>query len=423
MRSIRTTCSITFFSGIVFILTPQHVHADTIKEIKVAKHIVKGSGVTAEQMEKWMKQANEAFKTSFKFVQDNAPDQVDKVGDGKVDGAINVYGSDLKATAPGNPGEAWDQNYINVGQSAPDSTMAHEIGHWLGAVPDSTSSEHGTPMGEYPGHPGYMGSDTNGDGKADAEDQKNLMYPGVGRKGIVIDDKQQQTAHKKADEWLKSVESKKTGRGKDEPDPIGDSLYSFTDIVYDSVWGYGQNKDNYEMHFSLQTSGLDFSQDAVLGFMIESDQNLLTGVPGTGVDYFLGYEPVTNKILFERYDTLWQVLDTTSIQSEFALHSFDGPFTPIPIGINLNLPLSLFDRRGSEDLLSFLAMTKVGDTIMDASPDAGMKTISTQPVPEPETLFLMTLGSAALGLTQRSRKTKDHQGHSQTANSVSKLRV
>jgi len=378
------------------------VEAGTIKEIKVAKHIVKGSGVTKDQMENWMKQANEAFKTSFKFVQVSAPDEVENVGEGKVDGAINIYGSDLTATAPGNPGYAMDQNYINVGKPAPDSTMAHELGHWLGAVPDTTTSEHGTEMGGYPGFPGYKGSDTNGDGKVDDEDRKNLMFPGTARTGIVIDDKQQETAHKKADEWLKSVKAKATGKGKDESDPIGDTPYSYADITYDSVWGDGINKDNYEMHFSILTQGLAFdaAQSSILGFMIESDQSLVTGVPGTGIDYFLGYSPVTDTVIFEHYDTAWLPLDTSEIIKELAYLSFDGPFDPIAIGVNLALPYNLFTRQSDGNLFSFYAQAEANGVI-DRSPDSGIKTIS---VPEPGSITLMVGGFWLLSCFRKMRK-------------------
>ena len=180
-------------TGIIFLLWgmihQQNIFAEAQIEIKVAKHIVKGSGVTAAQMESWVAAMNTDWACSFKFVQVGAPDTVDNVGDGKAAGAINIYGSARTATSPGNPGLCVDENYIEMGQGCPPSSASHEFGHWMGAKPDSTTTDHGTPVGKYPDYPGYTGYDTNGDGVRMIKTGKILcirVWEGQGQKRMTF---------------------------------------------------------------------------------------------------------------------------------------------------------------------------------------------------------------------------------------------
>ena len=197
-------------------------------EVKVAKHIVKDSGCTKETLEAWFAEANRIWASdNIVFVQDAEPDEVDAVGDGKVAGAINIYCSDLAGTATGNPGRAWDQSQIEVGKDAPNDTLAHELGHWMGATPDTTASDdnHGDRIYDDPDtKEGYQGRDTDGDGDHDADDTDNVMYPGKKRTGTTVDDTQSNTARVSITAWKAAQAAIERGAGAEGEDDADDCL-------------------------------------------------------------------------------------------------------------------------------------------------------------------------------------------------------
>jgi len=380
---------IVMLTGIIFLLwgmiPQQNIFAEVQIEIKVAKHIVKGSGVTAAQMESWVAAMNTDWACSFKFVQVGDPDTVDNVGDGKVAGAINIYGSAYFTVAPGNPGRCVDENYIEIGQSCPPSSASHEFGHWMGATPDSTTTEHGTPVGKYPDYPGYTGYDTNGDGVQDDKDRENIMYPGVRRTGTKTDDLQQFHAKQVAIVWKDHNESVKTGRGAEGNDAATDGMCPFEEMTSYRFSGWGNCAETYVFFAYLLVSQLKTPDEpSFLGFYVESDNDTATGMPPDGLDYYVGYDLAQKAPVLKRYDSGWVPLDASGVGAEFANISYDAPFDPVPIGIKLSFNLSLLTRK-SGDYISVRAAAEHGfnSTYYDYAPDTGYIQILTTPVPAP----------------------------------------
>lgn len=376
MLSIKFVVTITLLS-ILLLYVPRVISAENeeCKEIKVAIHIVKNSGITKEQMDAWLTKANEVWKCSLKFVKAQETDEVDKKGDNKVAGAINIYAVKEANAEPKDVSECDDQKNIAIppgvaaGGKTKDDTLAHELGHWFGAKPDNTksASEHGDPVYD-PTTGEYKGRDTDGDGDHDADDTKNIMYPGCKRTGQKVDDTQQARAKKNADEWLKKEDAKKKGSGKDEDDAVGDVDAGYIDLDFTEVWA-----EHDTLYLTLTVTSF-LSTDCKLGFMIESDSNLDTGDPLEGIDYYVGFNPAYNGVIFERYDENWVSLDPTGIAYEFVYIHKDEDVEPITIGISFTLPLTLLERRVG-NLISYRGIGET-DTLIDTSPDAGLKNIT-----------------------------------------------
>lgn len=360
------------------------VGAKTI--VKVAKHIVKGSGVTEEQLEEQFKKIKETWDSDeVEHIQVGGVDEVNDVSEGRVAGAINIYGTSLDVNAPGNPGICYNRRYIEIGPKAPNDTGAHETGHWNDAYPDDCNTEHGDPRGTYPGDPNYLGLDTDGDGDVDLDDSNNIMFPGTGRTGNGTDPNQKKRYGDNAKTWVESQNAIEGERGDDHPDATGDSEYSTNDITDISVWGIG-TYSNYQMHFKIllrefpNPSAGDLP--VTLGFYIESDQSLQTGEPPEGFDYFVGYDTLTEQPVFLVHEGVWFPMDPSLIEVQKDYMEYDAPFEPIPIGITLIMPLGMIKPLGG-DLLSYRAKAESMDGFIDLAPDFGMITIITKPLPPP----------------------------------------
>jgi len=318
------------------------------KTIPVAKHIVKGSNVTKEQLKKWDETANKLWGCSLKFVVQGDPDEVNSTGDNKVAGAVNVYG------VPVNPdwyGRATDQDMIEVAADAKDDTLAHEFGHFPGG--DVSDADH-------------VQNDT-----------ENLMYSGCARNGTKVTDKQQERARRLADEWLKKANAHKTGSGKDIRDAVGDVTDPFIDITYADMWAlYDTLSLSIIVHSFVNTS-------YELGYLIESDNDPRTGEPPFGMDYKVHFDPQQNHIHFCRYDIDWVPLDPDDISVKYLYEVLDVK-VPVPtlplqneIGIEFVIPLFLLTRRaphGPADVISFVAFGQFG-SLFDYCPDIGFSSI------------------------------------------------
>ncbi len=361
--------------------------------VKVAKHIVKGSGVTKEDLEKQFNKIKETWDSAeVTHVQVGGVDEVNDTNEGRVAGAINIYGTPLKVKPPGNPGICYDQKYIVIGPNAPNDTGAHETGHWNDAYPDDTNhpSEHGDPCGFYPGDSNYMGYDTNGNGKQDPNDSNNIMFPGTGRTGSDTDPNQKKRYGENAKKWVESQNAIAGERGSDNPDTVGDAEYSVIDITDTSVWGIGTSYEDYQMSFKIllqKYPGPSIGDPPVImGFYIESDQSCETGQPPEGLDIFLGYDTTVEEPVFMVYEPFGGIWvpggDPSMIEVEKQYMEFDGPFDPIPIGIKLSVPLWAI-KPCCGDLLSFKAKAESMDGFADYAPDFGMTTILTKPLPPP----------------------------------------
>lgn len=374
---------VLFFGGVV--------GAKTV--VKVAKHIVKGSGVTEKDLEEQFKKIKETWDSAeVTHVQVGGIDEVNDTNEGKVAGAINIYGTPLKVKPPGNPGICYDQKYIVIGPNAPNDTGAHETGHWNDAYPDDTNhpSEHGDPCGFYPGDSNYMGYDTNGNGKQDPNDSNNIMFPGTGRTGSDTDPNQKKRYGENAKKWAESQNAIAGERGSDNPDTVGDAEYSVIDITDTSVWGIGTSFEDYMMSFKIllqKYPGPSIGDPPVImGFYIESDQSCETGQPPEGLDFFVGYDTMIEEpviMVYEPFGGIWiPGGDPSIIEVEKQYIEFDGPFDPIPIGIKLSVPLWAI-KPCCGDLLSFKAKAESMDGFADYAPDFGMTTILTKPLPPP----------------------------------------
>ncbi|MDH4240147.1 MAG: hypothetical protein OEW48_11340 [Phycisphaerae bacterium] len=358
--------------------------------VKVAKHIVKGSGVTKEDLEEQFKGIKNTWDSAdVTHVQVGGVDEVNDVNEGKVAGAINIYGTPLKVKPPGNPGICYNRSHIVIGPNAPNDTGAHEAGHWNDATPDDCNTEHGDPCGLYPGDPNYMGYDTNGNGKQDPNDSNNIMFPGTGRTGSDTDPNQKKRYGENAKKWVESQNAIAGERGSDNPDTVGDAEHSIIDITDTSVWGIGNIFEDYQMNFKMLLQEYPYPSTGdppvMLGFYIESDQSCETGEPPGGLDYYMGYDTMAEKPVFMVYDPFggWTHWDPSIIEVEMQYMEFDGPFEPIPIGIKLSLPLMAIKSPLSGDLLSFKAKAESMDGFADYAPDFGMTTILTKPLPPP----------------------------------------
>ncbi len=357
-----------------------------IPTVNVTKCIVEGSAVTKAQMESWFQTAKDNWAPYINFVQTEPVKYVAKVGDGKVEGNVNVYGTSLAVAPPGNAGLCHGWDYIEVGPGAAQTTLKHELGHWFGAYPDHTNSEHGnlTAPGEYPGFPGtgYFGYDTDGDGDCDAADQDNIMFPGTGRTGHAIDPIQGLAAQNMVRLWNIYCAGRAAGKAKEETDKKGDSPNPSTDLNFTRTYCDTGSPDRIRLIAHVE----QYLPHITLGFLIDSDQNLSTGEPGTGIDYRLQYSWGTDTITFEIHDGIsWVPVVFTGIQRVIQNLEWDGPFPDTPIGVELFVPKDLFTRRGPTEIMSTQTFATDGVST-DFAPDASMIQISTDPIPGPTTL-------------------------------------
>jgi len=308
--------------------TPAH------KRIKLAKHIVNGSGVTKEMLEAWIATANQKWNCSL-VIEDGEPDTVNAsdIGKTKTPGAIDVYGTPV---ADDHYGACYDQRRIEVCADAKPDTLAHEIGHWFGLGDEGTG------------------------------DEDNLMYSGCNRTGdATVPPVNQSLVRVNASTWLRQGAALTSGLARDVIDDKGD-------VWPDPGLGY-LDIDNVVSFFdvwpvdpeglSLSITMDDFMPfDGELGFMIESDGDPATGQAPEGFDYALYLNPLSEELHFERFDIGegWVALDLTGIDWSFTYYYPDykqpDPTLPIcqPIGVRFTLPEAMLERGKSTPPTGFL---------------------------------------------------------------------
>jgi hypothetical protein len=338
--------SLILMSAMLYILPVEAECTEQAKKktIKVVKHIVKGSGVTKEQLQKWDEKAQEAWKCTLVLDVEYAKTEADNVGDNKVAGAVNVYGVPVNDDYYGC---ARPPDVIEAAQDAKPDTLAHEFGHIPG------------------------GKCTEDDHRQD--DTENLMYSGCARSGSKVTAAQQDRAREQADKWLEEANPHKTGSGTQKKDPRNDTSKPFIDITYTDAWA--------QYNSLLLSITVDFfvNMSYSLGYFIESDSNASTGEPPLGIDYIVYFDPQQNHIYFFRYDLDWIPLDTTGISVKYLYEVLDAkvPEPPLPlqkeIGIEFEIPLTLLTRRAG-DIVSLVAFTEF-ESYFDICPDEGTTSI------------------------------------------------
>lgn len=124
----------------------------------------------------------------------------------------------------------------------------------------------------------------------------------------------------------------------------------------------------------------------MIGYLIESDNNITTGEPPYGFDYEVSFGPLSSNVYLFRYDMDWIPLDPTGITVKYLYSALDAR-VPVPtfpllkvIGIELAVPLELLTRRvpepGPGEVLSFIAFAGTGPSC-DYCPDVGFSSIVT----------------------------------------------
>jgi len=341
----------------VMILTPC-VEAPESRKIKLCKHIVTENLDEAERnklkqdLENWVKKANEVWNCSLVF-EDGAPDEVDEICDGWVDCCVNIYGVSKEWSERDPDEDNWynglcrDQMLIEVAQDAKVDSLAHELGHFF-CLPES-QNDNTIPT--------------------EAEKKDNIMWSGCQRASSKNTEDQQNRVRKKADTWLQP----KVG----EKDPVEDVSYGFIDLNFDRIIA-----EYTTIHFTLTVASYS-AESCRLGFYMETDGNPSTGAPPNGLDFFIGFNPALNQIIYERYDTSWTPQPISGITYRHAYHYIDSkqPSGPPPsiIGVSIDLPMPMISRRGGS-YISFKAVGEYGATT-DASPDVGLKSITYPPSP------------------------------------------
>ncbi|MDZ4278161.1 MAG: thrombospondin type 3 repeat-containing protein, partial [Dehalococcoidia bacterium] len=307
---------------------------------------------------KWLAKANEVWaQANIEFVHEGKPDIVQAVGDGKVEGAINIYCTNRQAgSSRANPG--WTHNpqqYIEIGKTnAADDSLAHELGHWMDAIPDGTGGEHGNvipaPPAPTPGPhptPGILGLDTDGDGDDDADDKKNIMYAGIKRSGSQVDDPQKKRGRENIDDWRKKEAKKEAGGGEEKKDAEGEATSPIADVAFDEKYFWPTGAED-RLVLAVTVTEVSGSASSWLGFRIDSDNSTSTGDPSDGADYRVAYNPFLDELRLEQYSGAWSTVSPTGITVETLLEELGDPLTvPAVLGYSFDVPLSTIGVSGS----------------------------------------------------------------------------
>ncbi len=359
-------------------------NADKIR-INVSKHVVRDAldDMTLEDWENkfldWLEEANRVWNCSFEFVQVGEIDTVNDTSENRTAGAINIYGTNASSSPPGSAGLCFDQTRIQVGSDVQNNTLAHELGHWFNARPDSTSDdgEHGDPTGSYPGYPGYTGYDTDGDGDCDDNDTGNIMFPGVSRDADASSDpQQQQRARENATEWLENQNAVVLGNAHNAADELNDADNVFFDITDTSSW-LKEVDGEYILELTILTQQLLFFElPYQLGFYLETDDNISTGSPTEdGTDYYIAFDPFVQSVYFwVNMNGEWMAMMHPSlIEYEIEYVDFDAPIPHMPIGVTFTISLNGLRHGNAGDNLSYIGVTTngVNQQSWDSNPNVG----------------------------------------------------
>ncbi len=357
-----------------WLMPPQATKAG---EIKVEIHIVKGSGITEEQIREQIKKANEVDDPNAKFVvtsvhiyEPNTPYDAncnekckvniwglkknpwDKRFPDKVDPNVSAQWGKVVILVPGDGNNTLIQ----------PSTGAHELNHFLGLDHNDVNNNPIT--------------DPNNKMYPDNDWEPNGVLKSGHRKGTKLEEWQRKKMEKGAKKCQKGSDAVLSGYGDETYDNVGDVSFEYIDLNWMLGW-MEWIQDMYVLHLTAQVDLLSFENYSEIGFYIESDSNQSTGQPPEGLDYYVALQPSYNQIKFERYDTHWIPLDTNGISFEFAYINPDVNLPPIPSGVKFELPLTLLQRRAG-DVISYKAAAQ-NYVEIDVSPNAGLLSIAFPP--------------------------------------------
>jgi hypothetical protein len=171
------------------------------------------------------------------------------------------------------------------------------------------------------------------------------------------------------------------GRGGEIYDALHDTAPKWIDLVSTEFW-MEWTGGQYKLHFSINTDDVvSFFDVYEIGLYIEADNDIATGEPPEGLDYYLAYIPQFNEIIFQRYLGEWVYLPPPEgLTHEFMYLSPDLNHPGLATGIKIDIPLSNFVPLSG----SFAFKATASDYIMrDFVPDSGLLRYSYMPVPIP----------------------------------------
>lgn len=330
--------------------------ADSHKRIKLAKHIVNGSGVTKEKFEEWIAEANTKWNCSL-IIEDGDPDVVNEtdIGTNRTAGRIDVYGVSADRGIAGNYyGACWDQQRIEVCNDSKLDTLAHEIGHWFGLD--------------------------------DVSDPNDLMYSGCNRTGnATVPAINQTLVRENASMWLNNAAALTCGQAKavkDATDDVPPEAYYFDIDWVESFFDVSMYRAyDYEVlraSVSFDVATLYDEVDGEVGVIIESDGDPATGQPPDGIDYAVYVNPLHDQLHFERYDSDigWVPLDPTGITFDhiyyYPDHRDPEPTLPLrqAMGISFAVPEPKLARGGGGGARKLLIRGYAADIYaIDWAPD------------------------------------------------------
>ncbi|MBS3782709.1 MAG: hypothetical protein KGY68_08920 [Candidatus Thermoplasmatota archaeon] len=328
------------------------------QEIKVKVHMIEGSGISEEDVEDWIEDAEseDVFGCSFNFsVEVNYEDEYNESKNH--DNKLNIW------AAPQNP---WSEDFDSVNPdisaqwrnevmlvpgdgdniSIKSSTLAHEMGHYFGL-----------------GH--------------ENDDPENIMCPdnwgdppkSCNRKGTNVTESQQENATESPNAQAQKAFTEDRCANIREPNETAEEMPEFIDLNYAQVW-----TNDTHLHLTSTVKRYEY-EDCRLGFYLETDGDTNTGDPDEGLDYYVGFNPMMEETIFEEWaDEEWRQLGPTEISFDFAYIYPDININPTATGVEFTLPLYILERIEG-DTLSFRA-TGEFDTYVDNLPEDGLKTIN-----------------------------------------------
>lgn len=314
--------------------------------INVKIHIVSGSNITAANITDWLKLAGDVL-SSFSFNVTAVNNHTSYNQSANVPNVLNIWAVPAKSWGHGNisgingeeiqlpPGDCTNIHIKN-------STLAHEIGHKFGLVHNMT-------------------------------DPNNIMHPdnqgappkSCHRTGTNLTEEQRAQARNST--AARAHGAHDMGSGTSQWDAHKDVPHDFIDLSFAEVWATDQN-----IYLTFTVDNFIAGAER-LGFYLETDNDPTTGDPYEGLDYYAGFDPAYEHVIFERYDEDWVPLDPTGITYDFALAWHDADLPPIIVGVHLTLPIAMLERKAG-DLLSFRA-TGEYDGCVDRLPDEGLSNI------------------------------------------------
>ncbi|GEM_PF-4313498 len=355
------------------------------KEEKVEIHTIQGQGepITEANMIKQVDTANAADNPTVKYVITSKHVHPGGYDPNKNDPCkINVWG------LPKNP---WAIDF--------PADVCDDISAQWGNVVILVPGDGNAPCPNDPNGSGiYLKPSTGAHelnhiklGSAHSADPNNKMYPdnddhgdGNGthschRKGMNLTEAQRALLSINSLAFAQDVMA--NGRGGEKYDALFDAAPKWIDLTSTEFW-MEWTGGQYKLHFSINTDDVvSFFDVYEIGVYVETDNDIATGEPPEGLDYYLAYIPQFDEIIFQRYEGFWVSLPPPEgLTHEFLHLSPDLNHPGLATGIKIDLPLmSFIPLSGS---FAFKA-TATNYAMSDFVPDSGLLRYNYMPVPIP----------------------------------------